>query len=61
MTLCLNVTLVIWTYLKSWLDEHCLRGTARCIVKRTVPSTYYIVQRNLIVCLEKLSVIVNCA
>ena len=35
---------------KNWVDAHCLRGTVPCIVKRPVPSTYLIVQRDLIVC-----------
>ena len=37
MTVCLNFTLVIWTYLKSWVDAHCIRGTVPCIVKKTCP------------------------
>ena len=60
MAVCLNVTLVIWTYLKSRLAAYCIPGTVPCIVKRPVHSTYYTVQKNITVCLEKLSV-VNCA
>jgi len=37
MTVCLNVTLVIWNYLKSWLAVRYIRGTVQCIVKKTCP------------------------
>jgi len=59
MTVCLNVTLTIWSYLKSWLAEHCISSTDLCNVKRPIPSTYYTAQRNLIACLESPSAIVN--
>jgi len=33
ITVCLNVTLVIWNYPKSRLAAKCMRGTVPCIVK----------------------------
>ena len=46
---------------KIWPDAHCIRGNVPCSVKRPVPSKYYMVQGDLIDCLEKLSVTVNYA
>ena len=42
---------------KIWPDAHCIRGNVPCIVKRPDPYTYFILQRDLTVCLEKLSVV----
>ena len=48
MTVCLKVTLVIWTYLKSWVNAHCLCGTVPCTLKKTCPFyVLYCTKRSL--------------
>ena len=40
LTVYLNVTLVIWTCRKSWLDAACIPDIVLCIRRKPVPSTY---------------------
>ena len=59
MTLCLNVTLVIWNYPKKWLAANFIGVNFQYIAKNPVPSTCYTVRRNFFVAFEKLSAIEN--